>query len=107
MDISFTESALGDLQAIRDWYADQGVPESGARLVEQILDRVQNLAAHPAMGRVVPEFDQAFLREIINPPFRIVYRHETGRVRVVRIWRGERLLELPAVDDDELIATPD
>lgn len=102
MDISFAESALGDLQAIRDWYADQGVPESGARFVEQILDRVQNLADHPAMGRVVPEFDQAFLREIINPPFRIVYRQEPGCVRVVRIWRGERLLKLPAVDDDEL-----
>lgn len=107
MDISFAESALGDLRAIRDWYADQGVPEAGTKLVVQILDRVQNLADHPTMGRVVPEFDQDFLREIISPPFRIVYRQETGRIRVVRIWRGERLLKLPMVDDDELIATPD
>lgn len=99
MDISFAESALGDLQAISDWYANEGVPESGAKLVERILNRVQNLADHPAMGRVVPEFNQAFLREIIDPPFRIVYRHETDRIRIVRIWRGERLLKLPAADD--------
>ncbi len=100
MDICFAESALGDLQAILDWYAEQGVPESGAKFVEHILNRVQNLADHPALGRVVPEFDRASLREIINPPFRIVYRHETNRIRVVRIWRSERLLRLPMGDDN-------
>ncbi len=47
------------------------------------------------MGRVVPEFDQLFLREFIHPPFRIVYRRDTLRVRIVRIWRSELLLHLP------------
>jgi len=30
-----------------------------------------------------------------HPPFRIVYRLEKFRVRVVRIWRSERLLKMP------------
>ena len=99
MVISFAESALGDLQAIHAWYTEQGAPEAGAKFVKQIIARVQDLADHPAMGRVVPEFDQAFLRELINPPFRIVYRHDAEHIRVVRIWRSERLLKLPAADD--------
>ena len=37
----------------------------------------------------------AGLREIIHPPFRIVYRVENRRIRVVRVWRSERLLRLP------------
>ena len=51
------------------------------------------------MGRVVPEFDQPFLRELIRPPFRIVYRREPEFVRIVRIWRSERVLVLP--EDEE------
>ena len=44
---------------------------------------------------MVPEFGLVQLREIIHPPFRIVYRLGEGRVRVVRVWRSERQLELP------------
>ena len=47
------------------------------------------------MGRIVPAFEQLFLRELIRPPFRIVYRRDPKHVRVVRVWRSERLLELP------------
>ena len=52
-------------------------------------------------GRVVPEFDQPFLRELIHPPFRIVYRREPKRIRVVRVRRSERLLCLPADEPDQ------
>lgn len=68
MDISFAESALRDLEDLRAWYLEQGVPEVGTRLVVEVFQRVQSLADHPDMGRVVPEFDQAFLRELIHPP---------------------------------------
>lgn len=102
--ISFAESALRDLAEVRIWYTEQGVPDIGTRLVAAIFRRVESLADHPDMGRVVPEFAQPFLRELIHPPFRIVYRHDyqQGRVRVVRVWRSERLLHLPAVDHEGL-----
>ena len=96
--ISFAESALRDLEDIRVWYAEQGVPDVGARLVSEVFQRVQALADHPDMGRVVPEFEQPFLRELIHPPFRIVYRRDLQRVRIVRVWRSERLLHLPTED---------
>ena len=94
--ISFAESALSDLAGIQEWYATEGVPEVGDRLVAEIFQRVEVLVDHPDIGRIVPEFNQPFLRELIHPPFRIVYRSDPMRVRVVRIWRSERLLRLPA-----------
>ena len=96
--ITFAESALSDLEEMRDGYANQGAPQVGNRLVAEVFNRIEALANHPEMGRVVPEFGQAFLRELIHPPFRIVYRQDSGRVRVVRVWRGERLLHLPEDD---------
>ena len=93
--IRFAESALGALEAVRGWYAARGVPDIGMRLVAEFIDRAQSLADHPDLGRVVPEFGQTFLRELVHPPFRIVYRRESDAVRIVRVWRGERRLRLP------------
>lgn len=98
--IGFAESALRDLEEVQAWYAEQGVPEIGTRLAEEVFQRVQVLIDHPDMGRVVPEFDQPFLRELIHPPFRIVYRRDPRRVRIVRVWRSERLLLLPGESDE-------
>ena len=95
VSISFAESALRDLDEARTWYTEQGVPDVGARMVAEIIHHVHDLADHPDMGRVVPEFNQPFLRELIHPPFRIVYRRDPRRVRIVRVWRGERQLRLP------------
>ena len=102
MVIGFAESALRDLEDVKAWYAEQGVPGVGMRLVEEVFQRVQALADHPDMGRMVPEFDQPFLRELIHPPFHIVYRRDPRRVRIVRIWRSERLLLLPKESGEEL-----
>jgi plasmid stabilization system protein ParE len=92
--VSFAESALRDLEEIRAGYVEQGEPEIGDRLVAEIVPQVEHFVDHPDLGRVVPEFDQPFLRELIHPPFRIVYRRAPARVRVVRVWRSERLLHL-------------
>jgi toxin ParE1/3/4 len=92
--VTFAESALRDLEGLRAWYAEQGVPEMGDRLTMEVFQQVEYLVDHPDMGRIVPEFNQPFLRELIHPPFRIVYRKDPARLRVIRVWRSERLLRL-------------
>jgi len=95
VSVRLAESAVADLEELRAWYTEQGVPTVGDRFVEEILDRIEALSDHPGMGRIVREFDQPLLRELIQPPFRVVYRQDPGRVSVVRIWRSERLPVLP------------
>jgi toxin ParE1/3/4 len=81
--ISLAESAVRDLEAIS---------EVGDRLIREILASLDQWAEFPESGRVVPEFDQPWLRELVRPPFRVVYRVDGERVRVVRVWRSERLM---------------
>ena len=95
VDISFATSAVSDLEEILIWYADQDVPDVGKRLIGEIFQRIETLETHPELGRIVPEFDQPYLRELIQAPFRIIYRRDPGKVRIVRIWRSERLIRLP------------
>jgi toxin ParE1/3/4 len=90
-----TESALADLQSLVDWYQLQGEAAAGVRLARLLLRRIQQLERFPLSGRKVPEFDQEALRELIEPPYRVVYRVAGSGIQVVRIWRSERLLPEP------------
>ena len=93
--ITFAASAIKDLEDMRAYYSAEDAPEAGEKLIAEIIARIERLSAHPLSGRVVPEFHVEHLREIIYPPFRIVYRHDKNKVRIVRIWRSERLLKIP------------
>jgi toxin ParE1/3/4 len=90
--VSLAESAIKDLESILDYYKEQKIPHVGKRLVGKVVDDIECLKDQPDMGRVVPEFEQISLRELIRPPFRIVYLREPFKIRVVRVWRSERLL---------------
>ena len=93
--ITLAESAIQDLTDIREYYQAQEVPEVGDRFVKEIISSVEELAIHPDQGRIVPEFNRPQLRELIHPPFRIVYRRYKEKISVVRVWRSERLMRLP------------
>ena len=92
--IIFSNSAVTDLEEIRSWYIEQKVPASGEEILRKIIHEVESLSDFPEIGRMVPEFALPRLREIILPPFRIVYRTNNSSVNIVRIWRSERLLKL-------------
>ncbi len=93
--LTLAESAIRDLEDLQAWYAGESVPDVGRRLVSGILEKAEVLQDHPDIGRVVPEFGQKWLRELIHPPFRIVYKRQAGAVKIVRVWRSERVLALP------------
>ena len=93
--LRISRSALEDLQEILDWHARHAGAQAGRALVAHLLQRMELLEDHPEMGRIVPEFGLPFLREIIHPPFRIVYRREAHAVTIVRVWRGERHMRPP------------
>jgi toxin ParE1/3/4 len=50
------------------------------------------LADFPGSGRVVPEIGRMEIRELILGDYRIVYRHHVGRVEILTVFHGARLL---------------
>lgn len=45
-------------------------------------------------GTVYEEAMDEKEQQLIRPPFRIVYRRDRNKIRVVRVWRSERLMVL-------------
>ena len=95
MKIFVANSAYSDLEAIKEYYEAEGVPQVGKAFLETILKHIETLADNPSIGRVVPEFGEERIRELIHSPFRIVYLREQDSIHVIRVWRSERLLKLP------------
>ena len=95
MKVCLTDSAVNDLRQLHLYYEEQLVPQVGQRFVAEILERIETLIDNPDIGRVVPEFATENIREFIHKPFRVVYLRESSSIFIIRVWRSERILELP------------
>ncbi len=94
MRIFISDSAFSDFEAIKEYYIEKGVPHVGEQFVVSIIEHIETIPDNPEIGRKVPEFDTAKIRELIHGPFRVIYLREEQSIHVVRIWRSERLLKL-------------
>ena len=94
MKITFSDSALNELEDIQAYYTEFGVPQVGSDFISNIISNIELLYKNPDMGRMVPEFNVSDIRELILSPYRIVYLRESHKITVIRIWRSERLLNL-------------
>jgi addiction module RelE/StbE family toxin len=90
-EVIWTEPALADLDAIADYIALDN-PQAARELVQRTFGHVEQLAAHPLSGPKLPEFEGWRYRQIVEPPCRIIYRHEQKVVHIVHVVRGERML---------------
>ena len=72
------------------------MPRIGDEFVITILKHSEMLQRHPDAGRVVPEFNLDHVRELIHTPFRVVYLRQAEEVVLIRVWRSERPMEIPA-----------
>lgn len=90
-EIIWTEPALSDLDAIADYIALDN-PQAARELVQRVFDHVSQLTKHPLSDPKLPEFKGWRYRQLVEPPCRVIYRHEKELVHIVHVVRGERVL---------------
>ena len=62
--------------------------------INRIYDRAQILSRQPLSGRIVPEFDDQKIRELIIGNYRLVYLIINEEyVEILRIYNSARLLK--------------
>ena len=87
-EVRWTQQAADDLQAIYD-FIGRDSPHYAQVVVEDLLAAIDRLERFPLMGRHVPEGRREDLRELIKPPYRIVYRVGEA-LRILTIFRASR-----------------
>ena len=90
-EVRWTETAYEDLAAIRA-FIQHDSPAYAELFVTRLYEAVGRLRQFPDSGRMVPERADPSLRELIRPPYRIVYRRHEAAVEVLTIFHSARLL---------------
>jgi toxin ParE1/3/4 len=89
--VVWTDGARADLRELVAYIAEDNV--SAARNMAARLRKQSGLLQeHPEMGRMVPEFGDAQIRERIVAPYRLVYRLGDDVVEVLAVVHSRRLM---------------
>jgi toxin ParE1/3/4 len=95
--VIWTDLAISDLKSIHD-YISRDSKTYADNFVMKIIQRVDQLETFQKSGRVVPEFGNENLRELILKNYRIVYRIQEDFVGIARIHHSAR-----NISEDKLI----
>jgi toxin ParE1/3/4 len=89
--VTLSFSARADLRDIVR-YISFDAPDRALQFGRFLISRTKVLAQFPELGRVVPEFHDNQIREIVVRSYRIIYRvdHVGRSVEVARFWHGAR-----------------
>jgi len=83
MKVVWSDDAVWALVALETRLAQRYSSNKAARIVEDLVRRVDRLEDHPQLGRVVPEYGQWQLRELVDRRNRVLYRLRPDALEVV------------------------
>jgi len=94
----WTELSTDDLKEIFDYIAKDSVRYASIT-VNKIYNRTQDIIGNPYVGRVVPEINMKFIREVISGNYRIVYKIiNEFQVDILRVYHSARSLKADSLE---------
>jgi addiction module RelE/StbE family toxin len=93
--VLWATSARRDLESIVSYLADRS-PQAALSTLDRLEARAKSLTTLADRGRVVPELGRLHIqqyRELVIPPYRLVYRVRGSRVLVLAVLDARRSLE--------------
>jgi plasmid stabilization system protein ParE len=91
MKVYWTDRAKQRLKRIHDHIAKDS-PFVAPQVVERIVRRSIQIGEFPQSGREVPEYQRDDVREILERPYRILYRIKPDRIDVITVMHYRQLL---------------
>jgi addiction module RelE/StbE family toxin len=89
--VLWTENALKHLLDIYE-YISQNSPTYATRMVDKLTRRSEQIANFPMSGREVPEYEAKDIREVIEKPYRIIYRVNPDQIDILAVVHAARQL---------------
>lgn len=92
--VVWTDQAIQDLDDIGEFIAKDS--ERYAReVIRSLFESTGLIESHPKAGRIVPEYNLAYLRELIRGSYRIVYRiADKSRIDILTVHHAARQFKI-------------
>ena len=94
MEIVWTNHALAMVNDFVDYIAQDDYI-TAKKWARELVSSTDKLCDHPRLGRIVPEFDEESLRELIIGNYRIVYRIKTDVIYIEAVWHVRQRPDKP------------
>ena len=91
LKILWTENSIQDLLATKE-YISLDSPDRAETWIFELYSSGENLVTFPQRGRVVPEFNQENIRELLIENYRLVYRVKSTTIEILTVFEGHRRL---------------
>ena len=91
MKAHWTDNAITHLVDIYEYIARDS-PVYAKRIADRLTSRSEKITDFPMSGRIVPEYESEDIRQIIETPYRIIYRIMSNRIDVLAVIHCARLL---------------
>ena len=89
MKIIWSNPAISDLENIKNYIAKDS-SHYASIFIEKIIEAVDKLYKFPLIGRIVPEFKNQNVREIIYQHYRIIYKVDKEAAFILTVVHGGR-----------------
>ena len=91
MGVYWTRRARARLKLIYE-YINEESPQAAIQIVDRITKRSKQLDALPNSGRQVPEYQRDDVREVLERPYRIIYKINSGQIDILTIMHYRQVL---------------
>lgn len=91
LKVLWTENSIRDLLAIKEFISVDS-PSRAETWIGELYSSGENLVTFPLRGRIVPEFNQENIRELLIENYRLVYRITTTSIEVLTVFEGHQRL---------------
>lgn len=92
LKVLWTENAIQDLLAIKEFISQDSI-DRAEQWVLELYAAGEGLANLSNRGRIVPEFNQDNLRELLIENYRLVYRVKPTTIEIITAFEGHRQLK--------------
>ncbi len=90
--LRWTEQAVTQLSTIAE-YISVSSPVYAEQVTDRVVRRLKQAQQFPGSGRAVPEYEAADIRELVEFPYRLIYRVSQSAIEVLAIVHGRRDLD--------------
>ena len=92
MKVFWTDTAVDHLPAPYNQIAKTSAPAAQSS-IDRLTRRSKQIITFPNSGRIVPEFANDRIREIIEGKYRVIYTIQSNQIKVLAILHSAQQLE--------------
>lgn len=89
--IIWSEHSVSDLEYIHGYISQDSVRYANT-VITRIIQSIKNLTQFPNSGRIVPEFRNQKIRELLVYNYRIIYQLSDSQIIILSIIHGKMSL---------------